>query len=440
MKRSTAYLALIVLGSCLLKCCVLALMIHASAGFTEPDSASYLAPAYYLLQGHSLWSDASLWMRTPGYPLFLAAIFRVFGAHLIAVLIVQIVLSSVLIINAYRIVGLLANTRIALWAAALVAIDYLLVVFSLRILSDLLFASVVSFIFYHFIVFMKNQEKRFYSALMVGILLAVATLIRPISYYLGPLLIMALLIYCYRRVSAKRIIAWALLLIIPSVLLVGTWQIRNKAVIGTYQYTGIDAINFYQYYAADIVAHQKGITFDAAQQQLENQANTHHLTGLVRNDYYRHEGLKILFTHPMLSARQVSVGFFHLLVGVDSAMLYFNTQEWQHHNELHAKLHHAKFRAFFQAAIGMDYIKYLLIGFFYGVNVFLVGASFYFIIAAFSSSTNRSSIILCILVVGYFLLLSSNVCSYGRFKLPFELILDCFAVLGVFSLPYFNKR
>ena len=208
MNKNTQTLTFIVIGSWLVKALLLLLLVHVNAGFTQPDSASYLVPAQHMLQGGSMWSDPSLWMRTPGYPLFLAAIFKMTGISFLAVAWVQLVLSGLLVINAYRIATLLGNATIGLWAAVFVALDYLFASFFALVLSDLLFAIVFSFIFYYLILFMKQQESCLRAVIIVGLLLAVSTWIRPISYYLTPLLAISLLIYAWRTVSFSKAIIW----------------------------------------------------------------------------------------------------------------------------------------------------------------------------------------------------------------------------------------
>ena len=431
MSKNTRTLALIVISSWLIKALLLVLIIHVNAGFTQPDSASYLVPAQHMLQGGSMWTDPSLWMRTPGYPLFLAAIFKVTGISFLAVAWVQLALSGLLVINAYRIAKILADATIGLWAAAIVALDYLFASFFALVLSDILFAIIFSFIFYYVIVFMKQHEKRLCAVIMVSLLLAVSTWIRPIPYYLVPLLAMSLFVYTWRTLSFSKAIIWALLVVLPSLLLVGGWQIRNKMIMGTYQYTSIDAVNFYHYYAADIVAHQEHIKIEAAQQQLEAKADALHLQGLARNDYYRQEGLHILLSHPLLSADQVLRGFLRMMFGSDYSLLYYSDSQWQQGKQFEFDLKHGHLAVFIHHANIAEYLRLFFTGLFHLFNIIVALAAMYFLVIALRSRVTRPMIIACLMVLIYFVLVSSNVCANARFRMPFQLMLDCFAVLGV---------
>ena len=228
-----------------------------------------------------------------------------------------------------------------------------------------------------------------------------------------------------------------LLLVIPSLILVGCWQIRNKAVMGTYQYTSIDAVNFYHYYAADIVAHQQHIKIEKAQQQLEAKADSLHLQGLARNDYYRHEGLHILLNHPILSADQVMRGFSRMMFGSDYSLLYYTDQQWQQGKQFEFDLQHGHLNTFIHRANSAEYVRLFFTGLFHVFTIFLVVVTVYFLVIALRSRTTRPTIIACLIVLGYFVLVSSNVSANARFRMPLQLMLDCFAVLGIAA---FSKK
>jgi len=67
------------------------------------DAPSYLAPAEQLAE-HARFENAhgdKEYLRTPGYPLFVAAVYRVFGERNTAVLLVQVLLSALTVYLAY---------------------------------------------------------------------------------------------------------------------------------------------------------------------------------------------------------------------------------------------------------------------------------------------------------------------------------------------------
>ncbi len=107
------------------------------------DSFDYLRPAKtLLLNGH--YGD--LFERTPGHPSFIAIIFSLFGQYLAAIVMAQILLSSLLIIKAY-LDSLPISLSPAYLSAFLIAFNFLLLRYTLVILMELLFAIVIGFTF-----------------------------------------------------------------------------------------------------------------------------------------------------------------------------------------------------------------------------------------------------------------------------------------------------
>src|SRR5258706_15146864 len=87
-----------------------------------PDSFTYLAPAANLLHGLGFTNRNGLieTIRTPGYPLFLAA----FGLHIVPVIVFQHLLNAALAVAIYHLVeGRVGSRFVALTAAGLFALD-----------------------------------------------------------------------------------------------------------------------------------------------------------------------------------------------------------------------------------------------------------------------------------------------------------------------------
>ena len=95
---------------------------------TVGDTPTYLGPAQQLLE-HGRFDSGSPpgqpeFLRTPGYPTFIAAVYRVFGENdNTAVLLVQVVLSALTVLLAYLLAARMWSKPIGLLAALLVALD-----------------------------------------------------------------------------------------------------------------------------------------------------------------------------------------------------------------------------------------------------------------------------------------------------------------------------
>src|SRR5439155_26398045 len=103
----------------------------------------YIGLAFHLhagyVSGSGPWFDRGL-LRTPVYPLVLRAIFDVFGRHYVAVVAVNALIGTATVFLTYRLARLLLPDRYALGAALLVAIDPASIVFSNLMLTETLFA------------------------------------------------------------------------------------------------------------------------------------------------------------------------------------------------------------------------------------------------------------------------------------------------------------
>ncbi len=428
------YLTWIVLIAMIIKLIVFLILMRLGADFTLSDSASYINPANEIFYKGNFLYNHDLWMRTPLYPLIIAGFYGLFGQNLYAIIIFQIVCSALLVVNAYRITALFSDVKVGLWAAVLVALDYLYISYANLVLTDLIAAVLLSFIFYYALSFLKNN-KNYKSLIIVGIILALSTLLRPITYYLTPLLALFLFFYLLKKEHSIKALSWMLLFILPSVLLVGSWQLRNKHAIGTYQYTNIDAVNLYHYYAADIIAHQQGISVAAAQDQLDREANLLFPdNGIELYDYYRSRGMEILVHNIKWSVVQFTSGFIRTLFGNDYILLFYNNESFLHGKTLENDLFNRHYAHFFETMSVTDYIKFSMMVLFFVFNFTLVISSSYFIINRLkSNSHNKAAVWVLLLFMGYFLLVSSNYCSQARFRLPFEIILNCFSVLGCYQ-------
>jgi len=118
-------------------------------GIFAPDSLGYLFLAHSLVQNGEFTQDSQPEVfRTPGYPCFLSTMMLLWpdrqGLNLAAALVVQILLDCLLVLLTYLLGKELLSRRLGLWAALLQAISPLAIAYSCRILSDSLFALLIT--------------------------------------------------------------------------------------------------------------------------------------------------------------------------------------------------------------------------------------------------------------------------------------------------------
>lgn len=425
-KKNMPLSSVLILGL-VLKFAIFIILYRHHADFTLQDTPSYLDPAKrILLHPLSLFTHG-LWERTPGYPLFLVGVFKLTTVSVIPVVILQTVLSVLIVWNGYRIALLLFNRSTALVAAILLSLSPLIISYSLLVLSDLLFSAVFSFFLYFITRFLKTEPSYKY-LFLAGLFLALATFIRPVSYYLVPLLSIFLCIYLYQRKPSQWPMYLCLFLLSP-VMLIGGWQLRNKMVYGSYQYTMIDAYNLYHYYAANAVAESQGRQTKDVEKEMDAKANGMHFPERrLRYDYYRKEGMRLLFTHFPYSIKQFASGCIRTLFGVDYILFYYNQSEFAHGKGLKNLLIQDNVDGFVKHLGMSDFLKLFTLGLILMLNIIIALCAGYTLVYKFKEQGSDKTVIICMMIIlGYFLLVSSNYCSVARFRMPFEMLLMVFA-------------
>lgn len=217
-------------------------------GSLTPDSRDYLT----LSESLADWGFVRQWeaeiFRTPGYPLFL----RAFGAppRMTALLVAQILLDVGLVFLAW----LLARQwcpRLALPAAVLQALSPLAMAYSLRVLSDSLYAFVFTLALLLFVRLWKTGRQRYlwYSAGM----LAVAMYVRPVAWVMAVLFGAALLFCPGRWKHAAGFLAVFVAGLAP-------WVVRNAYQAGYAGFSSFAGDAMYFFAAPDVLAHSRDAT------------------------------------------------------------------------------------------------------------------------------------------------------------------------------------
>ncbi len=290
-----------------------AYFFYAAADYFFPDSFTYLTPARNLLHGLGFINNDGVieTLRTPGYPLLLAA----FGLHVAPVIVFQHLLNVALAVAIYLLViRRLGSRLIALTAAILFAIDTPTLHYANKILTETFFTAILFAVFV-LVVYARKLP-------LAGVLTGLLVLIRPVAivYFIVVMLCLAL-----RRVRMRTIAVYAALaLVLPL-----SWQLRNLHHTGVFTISSIGGINLMAYRAAGVLAIEDDGDFDSdltsEMQGLQTDADTEIETRLhipdaeelpdaVRSKYYSQFALRVLRQHPraavMLTLRGLLVNFF----------------------------------------------------------------------------------------------------------------------------------
>lgn len=273
----------------------------AAVDYFFPDSFTYLAPAGNLLRGLGFTTSDGIaeTLRTPGYPLLLAA----FGLRVVPVIVFQHLLNVALAVAIYILVMRRLESRfIAISAAILFAIDTPTLHYANKILTETLFTAGLFALFAMIVYAWKLPA--------AGLLTGALVLIRPvaIAYFVVVALCLAL-----RKVRPRTIAAYvALALLLPL-----AWGVRNLQGTGVFTISSISGVNLLSYRAAGALAIEDDGVFEAdladelqglqADADDEIEAKLHipdagELPSAVRGRYYSAIAWRVLRQHPRAAA------------------------------------------------------------------------------------------------------------------------------------------
>ncbi len=255
----------------------IALILHVDAvdpdRAVNPDTHSYVASADALLEEHRFTrapdDPTPMFVRTPGYPVYLAAVRSVAGDDQVWPLIGQALLAAMGGLLLYATARRLWDTAVAVVGLLLVTLDPLPTALVGTLLTETLFTTLFLAFVYALVRLLLRPGLSPWWALAAGAALAAATLTRPTTYYL-PLVVLAVLGVraLTTRVDVRRVVVAASAFLVPVMVLVGGWQLRNAEQVGSGRLSGVEAINLYWYGAAFTIAEDTGAPTDDVRDEL----------------------------------------------------------------------------------------------------------------------------------------------------------------------------
>lgn len=324
-------------ASLLLKLGMLVAYLDHSERFWSTDTGTYWGPARALETAGRFSESAEEierpeTIRTPGYPLFLAACFALAGEGVLAPLVAQILLSLITLYGVHRMAAARRSTATGWAAAVLLAVDVNSFALALKLLTETLFTFLLVAAWWLALRLSRSAlshstEPCARSALLwaasLGGCLGAAVLVRPVAYYLFlPAIVWVGWVIHRRRVSRKVIAGTILAFAIPWLVLVGGWQLRNQVLTGVPRLSGVEGINLLFYRGAAIVAMRDGVDLEEARRSLgegryqEVHPETAHLTPEELNEVWVREGKEIILDYPVLFLRSQIRGVGAILFGL----------------------------------------------------------------------------------------------------------------------------
>ncbi|GEM_PF-396906 len=265
--RDRAGLALI-LGFSLLTKLGLALLVwfRNPAAVWHPDSASYHSLAVNMLR-HGVFSRSSgppfnyEAFRTPGYPLLLAGVYSLFGVSILPVIVLQAITATGTVALAWLLGRRLFGARVGTLAAVILSVDVASVCLGQMLLSETVFTLLMLTAIW--LLARGLSPLRGWSGFFLsGLVLACATYIRPVAYYLVPLGAAGVALHILLkdpeagpgRARWRRALVRAGAFLLAPVLLVGGWQLKNLQKTGSARFSHLEGQNMYFYRAAGAIS------------------------------------------------------------------------------------------------------------------------------------------------------------------------------------------
>lgn len=167
--------------------------------------------------------------RTPGYPVFLAAVYGLFGASPWVALLVQLILNVGTLGLVYLFASKALTPRVGIAAAAFYAVEPHAILYSLTLCSDTLFVLLFAAGMTAFVYALDKRAAPLF--LLAGFLVGCATLVRPVSQFfpvvMGVFIIMMYKVGWTHRAKAIGAVFVAFLLV------VSPWAYRNYTQYGS---------------------------------------------------------------------------------------------------------------------------------------------------------------------------------------------------------------
>ena len=284
----------------------------------EPDTNSYLYPAYNLLKIRFFSADGvnAMYYRVPGYSIFLAAILGIFN-DLYVVCIMQIILIMGAAFLIYKSVLLYTkNELLSLIAMILFCLEINLYIYAAAILTEILFLFLITLSIYLFCLW-RQEPKRLAPFFGLSLAVMASLLVKPAMIYLAFLICIVLVFaVCFKKISLKHVFVYMALFVI----VFGAWSFRNYIHSGHFVYSTIRNVQFYQWDAQILMVNIEGISEDEVAkifaQKLEEKVNGR--SGLNEVDIgllQKKIGNEYIFTHFFDYFKMNTLGLTILLVG-----------------------------------------------------------------------------------------------------------------------------
>ncbi len=265
------------------------------------------------------WDFLDNTIRTPGYPVFIAFFYWIFGVNLPLVYAVQLMLSVFSVFMTYKIARMFFGEKTSLVAGSLLALDPHLILFSFNLLSEALFIPVILVMTYYLIKYYQTETLKY--LLIATVFMAASAYIRPVTLYLAPAMLPLYLILG-KGSWKQKLKSWGLMTALFFVLL-SPWYMRNYVKFDSWSFCTTGGYNILYVYAASIdYANRDGGTMDEVWSSIGGKVDS--ISGgpganpFTVEKAQRDIGLEMIKKDPVTLIQNHFIGVFNIFFSISS--------------------------------------------------------------------------------------------------------------------------
>ena len=380
------------------------------SNFKAPDSFGYLLLSNNFNQAYIYNLDhlaVESLFRTPGYPVFLSILPSIKSVILTQILL-HFFLSLISILIFRKIHGSI-SPKLEFGLFLLIQIETSLVVYSFRILTDILFAFFV-ILFTYLLIKKLNKNTDLNVGISLPTILFCLLLVRPIGLILMAVFFILLLFSNYKTFYFK--------LMIVTIVIYSSYSAYNFFRLGVFTFSTVqnEHLLFYQGAAAKAISNSTTLISTQVEEELIRELNIGSSPSIsVRNMYNGNRGVKLVLENKLSFLKLNSTGVIKNLYGPNRFEI----------NQLFLDEGRViKNQPIANIAVGLSFII-----------TFLISTAGVFGIILLSRKTESNKFIA--VLVSTLILFASGAGAYGRFRVPVAAFLSIYAIL---FLNYAIKR
>jgi 4-amino-4-deoxy-L-arabinose transferase-like glycosyltransferase len=388
-------------------------------------------------------------LRTPGYPLYTGLFYAVFGEKPWVVLLSQIVLDGLSCLVLMALLNKALGSRAALCGGLFYALDPHLILYANHLLSEPLFLFFcISFFYSLWSAFFENNARRQVIYLACSaLLLGLATLVRPVSLFLGLVFSVIVLFLMGEGIAGK--LKRAGLFAAVFLLVLSPWVIRNQIIFGKWSFSSSGGYNLLVLQVAPFETERRGLQDKRVTQELLRSEASDMMRedgidpaalrpyGFVPSRYYRELAIQYIRAYPGLFVEHYVSGIVHFFFELD-------TPDYARYLHIPVTEFYIKGQASFFALI-RNWLRQktaseIAIG--AGIGLYLMTCYGAVTLGAINATNNRYNRVFlgCSALVALYFALITGAGGRARFRLPSIPFYLGFAGIGVTSLEQSTRR